>query len=109
MEVSLREHIEITLHEMDRRYEQRFAASENAVAKAERGINERLNSMNEFRDALRDQANRMATRIELERVDLMVQELQRAKANFDGRLIAMAGGLSIGTSILIWALARLVG
>lgn len=103
-DVALRDHLEAMIREMDRRYEQRFLASEHAVMKSENSMNVRLTSMNEFRDALNDQAGRMATRAELERVDQEVQDLRRAKANLDGRLLALAGGLSALTSVAVWIL-----
>lgn len=51
---------------------------------------------------------RMATRAELERVDQEVQDLRRAKANLDGRLLALAGGLSALTSVAVWILTRIL-
>jgi exonuclease VII small subunit len=102
-EVALREHLEAMMREADRRYEQRFAASEEAVRKAERGMSVRLDSMNEFREALRDQANRMATRDELKNLSEVVQELQRAKANLDGRLVVLSAAVSLIVTITLWA------
>lgn len=105
-DVELKYYLERLIAEHDRRYEQRFTASEQAVLKAERAMKERLDSMNEFREALKDQANRMATRDELERVDEVVQGLQRAKANLDGRLMVMSGVISLGVSLFILLLSQ---
>lgn len=107
-EVHLKEYIEKILGEMDRRYMDRFKLSDEAVAKAERTMNERLNSMNEFREALKEQAGRMATRVELEKVDTNVQELQRAKAKMDGGLLVVSGLISAVVSAVVWALSHLV-
>lgn len=101
-DVALRDHLERMIHEMDRRIDQRFGANEEAVRKAETTMSARLAGMNEFRDALKDQASRMATRDELMRVDIAVQELQRAKANLEGRLIMLSGGISMAVSIVLW-------
>lgn len=108
MDVTLREYFEKRLDDLEKRVVERFASSESAVTKAERTMNERLNSMNEFRDALKDQANRMATRVELDKIDEAVQELQRAKANLDGRLLVLSGSISVIVSITLWALTRMV-
>lgn len=92
--VPLRDYIEQLIIEHDKRYEQRFKLMDEAVGKAERTMNERLNSMNEFRDALKDQGNRMATRVELDQVESQVQELRRAKANLDGRHAIISAAIS---------------
>lgn len=86
--------------------DQRFAAADEAVAKAERTMNDRLNSMNEFRAALKDQSAMMATRSDVEKIDQAVRELQRAKANLDGRMVFLTGGISIVTTFVMWALSR---
>jgi SMC interacting uncharacterized protein involved in chromosome segregation len=127
-DVSLREHLERQIADLARRIDQRFAATEQAVLKAEQMMNERLAGMNEFRDALRDQSQQFAaradvsrteqqinllqqqaaTRIEMEKLEEQVNELQRARANLDGRLLVLAGGLSIVTSLAIWMLTQVL-
>jgi hypothetical protein len=107
-DVALRDYLERRLEDLDRRLSDRFLLSDSAVAKAERTMNERLNSMNEFRDALKDQANRMATRVELERLETIVSDLQQAKANLEGRLVVFSAGTSMVVSGAIWLLTRLV-
>jgi hypothetical protein len=63
------------MDERDRRYEERFvamdektslalAASEKAVVKAEMATEKRFDSVNEFRDTLRDQASQLLPRAE---------------------------------------------
>lgn len=106
-DVALKEYFERRLDDLARRIDDRTEQSDIALEKADRMMNERLNSMNEFRDALRDQANRMATRMELEKVDQAVQELQRARANLDGRLLMVAAIISIVVSVAGWLLSRL--
>lgn len=107
-DVALKEYLEKLIYEHDRRTEARFASTELALVKAESTMGTRLDSMNEFRDALRDQASRMATRIELDKVDQAVRELQRAKSNLDGRLVVLCGSFSVAITVLIWGLSRLV-
>ncbi len=71
-------------------------------------MNERLNSMNEFREALKDQSSKMATRNELEKVEEAVNELRRAKANLDGRLVIVSGAISLVVTLALWALGKMV-
>ena len=104
-DISLKEYLDRRLDDLKASVNERFGLADSAVAKAERTMNERLNSMNEFRDALKDQANRMATRIEVEKVEAELNELRRAKANLDGRLLV----ISVFGSVLInWILLHVV-
>lgn len=105
-DVALKEHLERMLFELDRRYQQRFELNDSAIAKAERTMNDRLNAMNEFRDALRDQANRMATRVEVEALSEQVNAIRRDKANMDGRLAVLAFVISTLVSLGLWGLTR---
>lgn len=54
--------------------ESRLASVEHAIAKSERLLEVRLATMNEFRESLRDQASRMATK---EQVDSEIKQLER--------------------------------
>jgi hypothetical protein len=45
-------------------------------------------------------------RLDLEKLEEDVQELQRAKANLDGRLVATAGVISVVVSAVLWALMQ---
>jgi len=86
-DVALKEHLERVIAEHDRRYEQRFTAAEIALTKAELALRDYKVGSNEWRDALKDQSSRMATREELDKVDRGLQQLQRDKANLDGKLL----------------------
>ncbi len=100
-DVALKEYLDRRVDDLTVSVKDRFTLNDSAIAKAERTMNERLNSMNEFRDALKDQAGRMATRIEVEKVDQVVQELQRAKANLDGRIVIFSIVVSVGVSAIV--------
>lgn len=85
---TLKEHLEARLADADKRYENRFLAQEGAVAaalvaqekavnaaqsaanvavsKAEIAAEKRLDAVNEFRGQLRDQAQQLATRTEVD-------------------------------------------
>lgn len=106
-DVGLKEYVERLILENDRRYEQRFASADLALDKAERFLREYKASSNEWRDALKDQASRMATRDELQRLDAEVQELRRARANLDGRLFIVAGAASTVIAFIVSLLVRM--
>jgi hypothetical protein len=63
---NLREHLEKLIQSNDRRYEQRDQFQQEALRIALDANNRRLDTMNEFRASLSDQANRMITRSESE-------------------------------------------
>lgn len=105
-DVALKDYLERLILEADRRYTQRFESNDAAIQKAEQSMTARLHAMNEFRDALKDQANRMATRDELGKVEDLVRDLQRAKANLEGRLMGLSLLLSGVTSLIIGLLMR---
>lgn len=140
-DVDLKEYLERVIADLDKRVDhrlveqeklvfQRFTLVDLALTKAEQAMGARLNSMNEFRDALKDQTARMATRQELDRVvsDMQdnreklgrlptlsaferlvedVQELRRTKANMDGRLAMIAGLVSLAVGAAEWWFLRL--
>jgi len=68
--------VEVLLDERDRRYEERFkasddktslalASSEKAISKAETATEKRFDNVNEFRETLKDQAANLITRAEV--------------------------------------------
>ncbi len=107
-EVTLWEYFEARLEALDRHYAHHLALNNTALEKAEHTMNARLQGMNEFRDALKDQASRMATRTELQTLELMVQELRREKANMDGRLAALSATVSLVVTVAFWILSRVI-
>lgn len=54
---TLYDHLTLAIKEADRRYEERFAAQEKAILKAEAASEKRHDATNEFRGQLRDQAD----------------------------------------------------
>ena len=104
--VTLREYFERLLIESDRRYEQRFVASEEALRTAATVLGEYKSAANEWRGALKDQSSQMATRSELAKVDELVQELRRAKANQDGRQVIVSVVISSVVGLVVALLSR---
>ena len=107
-DVALKEYLERRLDDLDRRLSDRFTLTDRSVTTAAGELRDRLIAMNEFRDALKDQASRMATRLELDKVNEEVQEIRRAKANLDGRLFVVSGIISALTAGLVATVMRLL-
>lgn len=105
-DIELKDYIDKRLSDFDRRFSDRFILSDQAVNKAEHTMNQRLNSMNEFRDALKDQTARMATRLEVEKIDQDVRELQKAKSNFEGKIFVISGVISSVISIILYFVTK---
>lgn len=108
-DVALKEYFERRLADLSTHIDARFEWNDAAIAKAERTMNERLNSMNEFRDALKDQASRMATRAELNKLDDQLQQLQQVKANYEGRVLVTVSFVSLIISVATALAMRLIG
>ena len=79
--VSLRDHIDTRLAAMHEYNEARLMAMEKATDTATTQLNNRLEGMNEFRSALKDQTAQMVTRselvIQLERIDVVLNDLKK--------------------------------
>jgi hypothetical protein len=66
--VTMRDYVDRLLEDITRHYDVRLEAVSDATARALAANEKRLDSMNEFRETLRDQANRLATRQEVEQI-----------------------------------------
>lgn len=106
LRVTLRDYLERRLDDLDVRYEGRFKSAERAVQKAEDTINSRLAEMNEFREAMKDQAATMARRSDVDRVEGAVNDLLRAKSNLDGRIGVIVAIVSVIVSAATVVLTR---
>jgi len=102
--VSLKEH-----------FDQRFTDIQRAVDKAEQTINTRLEGMNEFRAAMKDQQATMATKDDVNRVRQRLSDLEtvadRAAGKADqasvDRVLVMSM-IALGISVITFVL-RLLG
>jgi hypothetical protein len=110
-DIALRDYLESKLEELDKRMDLHFKLNDTAILKAEQTMGARLDSMNEFRDALKDQTSRMATRIELGGLEDQVQEIRREKANLDGRFAVIATmisfAISVALGIVYWVVSHI--
>ena len=65
-EVSLREYIEARLRELKRTIDLKYQTTEKATLLATYALEKRLESMNEFREAMKDQAQKFLTKNEFD-------------------------------------------
>jgi hypothetical protein len=106
--VPLLEHLESRLSSLQTLMESRLAAIERATTVALAQLDRRLEGMNEFRDVLKDQTGRLATKDEvaaqLERVNVQIVELKEFRALLEGK----ASQSSVNVFMLMSALSLLV-
>jgi len=69
---TLKEHVLKLMAEYDRRYQQQFTDSKEAVDKALESLNKRLDGMNEFRNTLKDQESKYLTRSDAVALSLLI-------------------------------------
>lgn len=98
-----RAEIDQRAEEVEKRLLEKASAQERAIDKAEDQLNARLSAMNEFRDALRDQSAKQATREHVEMVEKAIEkrlrDMENWSANMQGRLVVLGG---------IWGLVLIV-
>lgn len=91
--VSLRDH-----------FESRIVAVERATSIASVAMEKRLEGMNEFRDALKDQASKFVTRIELEacitKLQSDIRELMKYKDIAEGKASQLSVTISLVLAII---------
>lgn len=88
--------------------EQQRAYADRAVEKAELAVDKRLTAMNEFRDALKDQAARMATQEQVDRVRDRVVEVEKRMAVIAATYGVLSGIVTsvISAAVLHWMLGK---
>lgn len=104
---TLYEHFTALIAEKDRRYQEKFAAQENAVKialeerekatlKSEESYNERFKSVNEFRGTLSDQSHTFITRTEAQQATKSNSDKIEALTSRFDKLEGRSAGLSAG-------------
>lgn len=103
--------------ELDRRLaaqqresDQRFTESVDRVQTALASLDKRLDGMNEFREALRDQQARMATTAYVDAVSVRMSNLEAAIERQRGRtaaITAIAGGLAVFITVASFVLTHI--
>ena len=83
--VSLRDFLCNKISNLDQKMELTFKLNQSAIDKAESSMNARLESMNEFRDTLRDQNKTFITKSEHEYLEKQIVDLQLSKAELAGK------------------------
>lgn len=80
--VSLHEHIDTEIKALDTILSNRLDSQDKALVVALQALNDRLAGMNEFRETLRDQASRLATREYVEGIEKRTSdEIKRLQIN----------------------------
>lgn len=110
--VSLREYIDMRFNALEDKVAASNEARQLAIDKAEASTNLRLESMNEFRSQLKDQASQFATKEEVEArarvVDAHLAMIDNRFASFDGQLKVYAGIFVVVQLVLgIWLSSRI--
>lgn len=92
---SNRELIQQTMAERELRYEQRFIAQENALAKQAQAYDKRFENVNEFRSQLSDQAGTFMPRQEYQaKHDALIDKVDAGNKTLSDRIDINAKGLS---------------
>lgn len=82
---NLKEYFETKLTALKELYDQILSLHQIAIKKAEDAINIRLEIMNEFRAAMKDQANLFITRKEMERIEDNIKTINKWKDAQEGK------------------------
>lgn len=113
--VSVLAHIRALMRAQEKRLEQRFKATEKAITKAEAAVDKRLAGMNEFRDALRDQAHDFLPRSEyslaresnLDRFSKIESRLDTLAGNATGK--SQSWALIVGVAVVTATVVSILG
>ena len=107
--VSLRDHLEDKIATTDKATQARLDAVEQAALVATRTLEKRLEGMNEFRAAMGDLSNRMATRSEVEvqneRIKADIKEFRTFMNTQQGK----ASQASVSWSMALGGIATVIG
>jgi hypothetical protein len=98
--ITLRDHFAEQIRWVDKYFQQQLDNSKEEVEKAYRQLESRLAGMNEFRDTLKDQAIRLATKDDIMALDKRINLLERFQSTGEGRAGGTAVFWAIGASIL---------
>ncbi len=87
---TLKEHFEALIEEINKRYEQRFLSSENAIEKRDAATEKRFESVNEFRQTLADITSKGIPRVEFENTHKALSEkLEQAVKTLESEIASL--------------------
>lgn len=99
----LREYLEAKIAHLSMLLDSQRAYSDRAIEKAEFALGKRLDGMNEFREALKDQTALMATREQLDILRAQVAEVDK-RGTVTAAIVSLA--ISIMVSLIAWAILK---
>lgn len=106
--VSWRDYVDTRLGALEKAAEASHVAMEKATIVAQTAIENRLASMNEIRETMRDQATRMATRAELGIAQDAIEKDLRALREFRAELQGKASQSQVNVALLLAVLGPLL-
>ena len=105
LNIPIRDYVDTQIKWLDTIFRMQIETITKNTALASSQIDRRLESMNEFRDTLRDQAGRLATRSEMETSNQALNEriksLELSKANTDGKTLVICTLISFVMSLIV--------
>jgi hypothetical protein len=103
-EISLKEYFDDKIEEVTKLYESKLFASDKAVQLASETLSIRLNSMNEFRSQLKDQAATLLTKnefdIQHQKVLDDIRVLRDSKATLEGKASQLSANIALGIAVI---------
>ena len=105
LNIPIRDYVDTQIKWLDTIFRMQIETITKNTALASSQIDRRLESMNEFRDTLRDQAGRLATRSEMETSNQALNERiksrELSKANTDGKTLVICTLISFVMSLIV--------
>ena len=106
--ITLREYLQKQLEWVDRYFERQLMNAQTAIDKAESQLNKRLEGMNEFRDTLKDQAQTLARKDDIEKIEKRISLLERNQSSGEGRMSVTTVLWATAASVIVGIIVGLV-
>lgn len=107
-DVSLKDHLETQIRWIDRYFEEKVKAMNQAVDKAAAAVDHRLAGMNEWRASLNDLSSRMATKEDTNKIEERIKTLEIGAAQGQGKATvwsvvwAVVSSIAVGLVMKFW-------
>ena len=111
--VTIRDHFQKQIDWVDKYFQRQLDSAQGAIDKAEHQLNSRLQGMNEFRDTLKDQAARLASKDDLVSLEKRINLLERNQSSETGKdqnkaavWVALLSLFGSAVAIVLFALSK---